>query len=117
MRGSGLEVLIEERPGAIILHLRGQAEAPQLELLQARLGRVLAGGPRLVIIDLGHLDSMGKPAMQALALLRQSLIRQNGRVVLAGLSASLRQQLVDGGIDGLFPKVRDVRTVLARLER
>lgn len=109
-----LEVTAEERCGALIVRLRGKAGVREIPLLDEALRGLFAKHLSLVIVDLERLDYIAEPAMELLAAFRQWLIRNHGRVVLAGVSPLLRPQITKGDYGGLFPKVLDVQTALSR---
>jgi anti-anti-sigma factor len=111
---TGLEVISEYRGQAAVIRLRGSAGTREAPIFLEALRGVLPRQVPLVVIDLHRLDYMGREAMQVLDVFRRLLLRQHGRVVLAGLSTSLRSLLAAEQIDGLFPKVWDVETALAR---
>jgi anti-anti-sigma factor len=117
MGGMRLEVEVVERQGAVIVHLVGHAGVHQVGILEDGLLDVLADLPELVILDVHRLDFIGDQAMAVLAAFRQQIIRQDGHIVLAGASDSLKTLLKAGSISGLFPKVLDVETALSRIKK
>ena len=112
-----LEVTTEECSGVVIVRLRGNAGVRETPLLEEAIRGLFAMHLSLVIVDLERLEYIAESAMELLASFRQWLIRNGGRVVLAGVSPSLRKQITKGDYGGLFPKVLDVQTALTRARR
>jgi anti-anti-sigma factor len=112
-------VAIEIQPqGDIcVLHLKGRFTAgPDPDYVLAKLDKAKVRGFRKVLVDLGALASIGSMGIGFLVGLYTSVTKNSdGRFVLAGATARVREVLSLTRLDTVIPQAADVAAGLAAL--
>jgi anti-anti-sigma regulatory factor len=99
---AAVQVDVRQTADGMVLRVRGEARA---ECAGALLDGLLAAGrwPAVVTLDLSELRSVSRPALGVLAAYRRSVVRNGGRVRLAGvLRPAVSESLARAELFDLF---------------
>jgi anti-sigma B factor antagonist len=97
-----------------VLSVRGEIDAVTAPVLQEHVLKVATPGCRLVL-DLTHVSFMSSAGLRVLLVLHRTIAGSSGRVVLVGLSDTLRETMAATGFLKFFSTARDVESGLAQL--
>lgn len=101
---AGLEIRVEERDGAVIAKLIGEASLATSGDLERGLMGVHARRPSRLVLDLSELTFIASLALGNLVELQQRVVGRNGGAVrAAGLRPEVRKAFEHARLDQLFP--------------
>ena len=98
-----LTVETEQRDGAVVVFLRGDAGMNEAEHLNLELTRLLTQRPRLTVIDLSGLTLMASITIGALVAYKGGTKVQGGVTKLAGARGNVLESLRRSRIDMVIP--------------
>jgi anti-anti-sigma factor len=85
-----LRISEEQRDGTVIVELGGRLAEASAERLTARLGSLIAGGARHLVLDLSQLDYISSAGLLAVDLAAAHLHAVDGHLVLCGPTDAVR---------------------------
>ena len=111
-----LPARIEEREGWTVLHLREASlmDPSVIEALAGHVEKLLAAGKRQLIVDFEHVQYISSSMIGVLVGARQSVVREQGKLVLVGLNRRLNELLKITRLDKMFTVEPDVPAALSR---
>jgi anti-sigma B factor antagonist len=80
-----MEVTVAERDGITVVTLNGELNSSTAELVQERLLELTGPGCKIVL-DMSGVSYISSVGLRALLLLYRATTRQDGRIVLCGLT-------------------------------
>jgi anti-anti-sigma factor len=87
----------------VVVELRGEADAGQVDFLTEQLELSARRNPAFVILDLAELCLIGPEALASLESFRRQRRRQGGEVWLAGLQPAVWLAIHAAGLGEKFP--------------
>lgn len=105
---STLRVDITESPEAIVIRLEGEAGLAAADGIQAPFNAVIARRPAVVVLDLAGLLFAASLFLGTMVGFRRGVVRQGGRVKIAGLTDRMRDILTSTRLIELFEVVETV---------
>jgi anti-sigma B factor antagonist len=95
-----LEFQVESASDSLVIDVRGEIDMATVGDLQARAGRALDRVESRVVVDLEDVSFIDSSGLDALVRLHRSLIEQNRKLTIRGLSEVTRRpfeatQLID----------------------
>lgn len=111
-----LPARIEEQEGWTILHLREASlmDPSVIEALAGHVEKLLGEGKRRLIIDFEHVQYISSSMIGVLVGARQSVVREQGKLVLVGLNRRLNELLKITRLDKMFTVAPDVTAALSQ---
>ncbi len=106
-----LQMRAIERGADRIVELTGEVDLHTSPELRELFQRVLAQGPRRVIVDLGGVPYMDSSGVGTLVELKRNVEREGGRLILAGLQPRVRSVLEITQLDKFFQIVANLAAV------
>lgn len=111
-----LPARIEEQEGWTVLRLREASlmDPSVIEALAGHVEKLLSEGKRRLIIDFEHVQYISSSMIGVLVGARQSVVREQGKLVLVGLNLRLNELLKITRLDKMFTVQPDVRAALSQ---
>lgn len=111
-----MEMHEERFEGVVALMLKGRLDSTTAPVLDQRLGAVVSMPEHRVVLDFGSLEYISSAGFRVLLVAAKRAEESNGRLVLCGLSAKVRQLFDLGGFLDIFTIAasRDDAVVSAR---
>jgi anti-anti-sigma factor len=97
-----MEILETAAGGAAIVHITGQVNSANAPELGERLGRLMDGGCRSIVVDLGRLDHMTSAGFRSLLRADKQAGERDGKMVLCGLHGLTLELFEIGGFLDMF---------------
>lgn len=110
-----LEIHVENRAGATVAHLRGQAHNDQADRLRDALGTIVRGPRGPVIVDLRGLSFIATAGLGELLSFREQLAARGDALHLAGADAHIADMFRRTRLGELFPMFPDADTAIAAM--
>ena len=99
---AALQVELVETPQAVVARLIGEGGVMAADALQFSLLGLSAKRPALVVFDLAQLVFVASLVMGALVTFRRGVVRNGGKVKLAGLKPDVLEAFRTARLDELF---------------
>lgn len=107
---------VEEREGWTLLRLREASlmDPSVIEALATHVEKLLSEGKRRLIIDFEHVQYISSSMIGVLVGARQSVLREQGKLILCGLNRRLHELLKITRLEKMFVVEADLRSALER---
>jgi anti-anti-sigma factor len=109
-----MEIERQSRDGIALVAPAGRLDTTTSPALEEELKRVVDGGAREVLVDLGRVDYISSAGLRVLLVLAKRLRDGRGRLVLCGLDGPVRQVFELAGFLPLFTIEGSREAALAR---
>lgn len=97
-----MDMAEETRNGILVLAPAGRLDSANAAAFEARLVEAVAAGRVGVVVDLARLTVLGPAGLRAFLVAARRARPVGGRILLAGLSPSVRQVFESSGFATLF---------------
>ncbi len=97
-----LEVLVNERPGGVVVAPQGEIAYSEARPFQAAMRRVMDARPPKVVIDLSRVDYMNTPGVAVMVEALQAARKGKTRLVLAALNPKVMAILKIAKLNTVF---------------
>ena len=108
-----LQITSEEVDGVLVVRLAGEPHMKAGAPMQDLVARTVEAKPNKVVIDLSELEYISSLVAGRLVALQTFLKRQDGRAVIAGPNAIVKDALVRMRVVTLIPIVDTMQQALA----
>ena len=117
MQGSkvAMEFAQEEAGDILIVRLAGRLDSSTSPQAEENLTRALASGKPHLATDLSQLEYISSAGLRVLLVVAKKLQQVQGKVVLFGLGANVREVFAISGFDRIFAIEPDEAAALAAL--
>jgi anti-anti-sigma factor len=88
-----LEINVSERPGGVLVRLRGSATMEQCERLKESLLDIAEGSPPVMVLDMADLDFICSLGLGSIVAAYLGTIKHEGRVVVTNPNEAIRNVL------------------------
>jgi len=106
--------ITERREGPVlIISVEGRLDNEGSDVFREQTLCHIEAGERSLVIDFSQTTFIASMGIRALFLPAQELAKKQGRMVLAGLNAELKNLFLIGGLLDLFPVFETVEKALA----
>ena len=89
-----MEILESQRPGAVVIHLKGRLDASNASQLEQKLLALIAAGNTRLIVDCEALEYISSAGLGVLLVAAKRLKNNNGEVGLAALKEQIKEVLI-----------------------
>ena len=104
----------QERIGDVaIVKLAGRLDSSTAQPAEERFAKVLAEGAPNLAIDLSELDYISSAGLRVLLVMAKKMQQADGKMVLFGLGANVREVFSISGFDRIFAIQSDRSAALA----
>jgi anti-anti-sigma factor len=113
---NGPDYLVVSTPGhglPCVLRLSGELDLCTREILRAEIGQALDRCPQTLVLDMAELSSIDCSGLSVLIAAHHTLVRRNGRLVLAACGPAVRRLLQVTGADGFLHLVEKAPSEVA----
>jgi len=87
-----LTVNVKEKiPGVFIVSLAGSLDSNTYTILDKRLDLILGGSPRIITLDMEHLDYISSMGVRVVIKAKKSLIKNGGDLILMNLQPQIQK--------------------------
>ena len=107
-----IQVVKEERAGALILAPQGEIDLSRAPSLRMHLTEALGTGPDRFVIDLSEVPYMDSSGVATFVEAMQHARKRNSKLVLCGLQDRVRSIFEIARLDMVFTIVDDTETAL-----
>lgn len=92
----------EQSGDVVIVSLSGRLDSSTAQSAEESFTRVLTGGPLRLAIDLSQLEYISSAGLRVLLVVAKKVQQGQGKVVLFGLVANVREVFSISGFDRIF---------------
>jgi len=108
-----LQVIVEHKGPALVIRMDGDAGLPDIGALEPRLNALVAGSPRLVVLDLRKLGFVSSLAIGLFVSLAQALKSRGGTLRLAAPNPDVELVFARTKLHAVIPVFANVETAVA----
>ncbi|MDD5556148.1 MAG: STAS domain-containing protein [bacterium] len=116
-----LQVAVEERgEGAFVVAPRGSVDSTTYTVLDERIGRVTASGPRMVILDMRDVDYISSAGVGVIFKARKAVADAGGTLYMAHLRPNVAKvfRIISALPDEqVFESIEELDRYLDRIQR
>lgn len=110
-----MEIREETLNGVVVLRPAGRIDSGTAAAFERRVAQTVAAGRVRVVIDMGGVSGVGSAGLRSLLMTSRRARAAGSRIVLAGLSPTVRRAFDAGGVTDLFALHADVDGALKAL--
>ena len=110
-----MEMSVEEHGVALVVRPRGRLDGTSSPVFEQQLLAHVDRGASSVVLDFSELQYISSAGLRVLLVVARRLRGANGRLVMCGIGASLRDAFEISGLTTIFDVRASVTDVLAAL--
>ncbi|HEV8681059.1 MAG TPA: STAS domain-containing protein [Stellaceae bacterium] len=105
---------VHEQSGDVgIVRLTGRLDSGTAPSAEESFAQVLAGGVPHLAVDMSKLEYISSAGLRVLLVMAKKVQQANGKVVLFGLAANVREVFSISGFDRIFSIQADAESAIA----
>src|SRR5512135_526903 len=98
-----MEIFKKKEKDALVISLKGRLDAVTTPMLEKDLTELMAGGERLVVLNLKDLDYISSAGLRTILAATKRLKEKQGRLHLASLKSVVREVFDISGFSSIIP--------------
>jgi len=110
----------EKTPGVFIVSLAGSLDSNTYTILDKRLDLILGGSPRIITLDMEHLDYISSMGVRVVIKAKKSLIKNGGDLILMNLQPQIQKvfEIINAlPSQQIFSSIEELDHYLDRMQR
>ena len=108
-----MQFVQEEAGGVAIVKLAGRLDSSTAQAAEDSFAALLAGGAPHLAVDMSQLDYISSAGLRVLLVVARKMQQAQGRIVLFGLLANVREVFAISGFDTIFAIQPDMASAVA----
>jgi stage II sporulation protein AA (anti-sigma F factor antagonist) len=110
-----MEIAKRKEKDVLVVSLKGRLDAVTSPVLEKDLMESMAGGERIMVVDLGDLDYISSAGLRTILASTKRLKEKQGRLLLASLKSVVKEVFEISGFSSIIPIYDSVDSALSSL--